>query len=168
MPNWCENRITITGPKEELQKLKEFVKSDYGEFSFKKILPPPPSFRQKLRQLSYQSKVCVITNKMDILYYWQMENWGTKWDVDGDAGIVFNEEEQSLYYNILTAWSPPLGIVESLGERFSKVCIEMQYFELGNDFAGIYRMINGIEGVHEEGLVDDFDFSREALEDMQD
>jgi hypothetical protein len=67
-------------------------------------------------------------------YHWCIENWGTKWDVNGsDDGVVdLKENEITLYFD--TAWSPPLEFyiaLEHLG-----FTVEGYYYEPGMNFVG--------------------------------
>jgi len=42
MPNWCENRLSVSGPKETIAKIIVAIKVDQGEFNFNGIVPMPP------------------------------------------------------------------------------------------------------------------------------
>ncbi|MEW6163610.1 MAG: hypothetical protein AB1642_00965 [Pseudomonadota bacterium] len=42
MPNWCENRLSVSGPKETVAKIIKATKVDQGEFDFNGIVPMPP------------------------------------------------------------------------------------------------------------------------------
>ena len=46
MPNWCECDLYITGPKEELEKFLETVKSEESVFDFNRLIPYPEHFRE--------------------------------------------------------------------------------------------------------------------------
>ena len=39
MPNWCECDLYISGPKEELEKFLETVKSEESVFDFNRVIP---------------------------------------------------------------------------------------------------------------------------------
>ena len=53
MPNWCYNTLRIKGNKEELAKLKRFVKGDKAkwlgksDFDFDNIIPYPLEYKEK-------------------------------------------------------------------------------------------------------------------------
>lgn len=42
MPNWCENRLSVSGPKETIAKIIAATKLNVGEFDFNGIVPMPP------------------------------------------------------------------------------------------------------------------------------
>lgn len=43
MPNWCHNRVTLSGDAEDLLKLKSVIGSDDNPLDFDKIMPMPES-----------------------------------------------------------------------------------------------------------------------------
>jgi hypothetical protein len=46
MPNWCECDLYISGPKEELEKFLETVKSEESVFDFNRVIPYPEHFQE--------------------------------------------------------------------------------------------------------------------------
>lgn len=42
MPNWCQNRLEIDGPKEAIAKIVKACRLQEGEFDFNGIVPMPP------------------------------------------------------------------------------------------------------------------------------
>jgi cytochrome c551/c552 len=41
MPNWCENRLSVSGPKSVIAELVKAVGLERGEFDFNGIVPMP-------------------------------------------------------------------------------------------------------------------------------
>jgi hypothetical protein len=41
MPNWCENRLSVSGPKSVIAEIVQAVGLDRGEFDFNGIIPMP-------------------------------------------------------------------------------------------------------------------------------
>lgn len=69
-------------------------------------------------------------------YDWCVDNWGTKWDVNGDEG---NAEETdpniaSLYFD--SAWSPPIAFYNAMCDMGWE--ITAYYFEPGMNFCGVF------------------------------
>lgn len=114
MPNWCQNFINITAEKELFEKF-----NIDKEFLFKNILPLPKE-------------------QEDNWYRWQIDNWGTKWDIcDPDLEIREVESGKLLLSGFFeTAWSPPLKLYEYMSSNgFSIVAY---YHECGVQFYGHY------------------------------
>lgn len=113
MPNWCANSTTFKHEDpEQITRLKNaFIEHKL----FVEFVPPPADIGENW-------------------YHWSIENWGTKWDVEGrDDGVVdLKENEITLYFD--TAWSPPLEFyiaMENLG-----FTVEGYYYEPGMNFVG--------------------------------
>ena len=88
MPNWCECDLYISGPKEELEKFLETVKSEESVFDFNRVIPYPEHFRE----LDGPFKEWMTTPAEERTgpppadgfnqggYEWCLLNWGTKWN----------------------------------------------------------------------------------------
>ena len=100
MPNHCTNEIyfnfkTVEDKARFLKNVKG--KDDAGnesDFTFNSIIPMPD-------------------NKWD--YDWCCKNWGTKWDCY-DLDINHDMSYSSIGINFLTAWSPPINILQKILE----------------------------------------------------
>ena len=113
MPNWCSNSTTF---KHDDPKQIERLKTAFLEDKlFTEFAPPPADIGENW-------------------YHWCIENWGTKWDVNGSGdGIVdIKENEITLYFD--SAWSPPLEFYIAL-ENLGWV-VEGYYYEPGMNFVG--------------------------------
>lgn len=68
-------------------------------------------------------------------YYWNLRNWGTKWDVavsDNDKYSTTNLEitdDGDLMYRFETAWSPVPEIFQKLSEMYPKLTFNYEYEE---------------------------------------
>ena len=114
MPNWCNNILTISEPSAELVKYLQ----EEG-FSFDKIKPMPPELKEG-----------------DGWYDWAVENWGTKWDLNENPFLFDSISENEISFWFDTAWSPPMGVIEALSEKFYKDHFVLQYLEMGMGFCG--------------------------------
>lgn len=135
MPNWVYNSLHIDGSKEDMAKLKEeFTKphpifsysesdkwihidgtwnmSEGGEYSFRNIVMP--------NDLEWY-------HTGENWYHWNIENWGTKWDMS-DVDIL-EDTETSVLLTFSTAWSPPLAVFGALCEKYPNVSFSMSYEE---------------------------------------
>jgi hypothetical protein len=127
MPNWCTNKLVVTATNEK--DLNEFLEKVGGEdedgsstnFSFHSLVPRPEGVDW---------------------YDWNVQNWGTKWDV-GDVSMEVHEEHNTTYFYFDSAWSPPIEWLEKVIPMFPQLDFTLSYFEGGMGFAGI---MEGTEG----------------------
>ena len=74
----------------------------------------------------------------DNWYDWQVNNWGTKWDINNEIHVDdFHDEGCTLVFQ--TAWSPPEPIVHKLQEMFPDVTFYGGYIGEGWEFAGVFN-----------------------------
>lgn len=123
MPNDCQNKLTIKG--KNLNKIKEFLKSEDSEFDFRKILPQP----KEVIESENDSK-----GMIPLWYEWNTANWGTKWNA---YEINLTQKQESLEYSFCSAWVPPIPVIKKLIELFPEYKFDFKYFEFGMMLAGI-------------------------------
>ena len=131
MPNWCYNKIEISGETETIKSLWEKAKEG-GLLSA--MIPQPED---------------IIAE--DIIE-WRIDNWGTKWDVDrhGLEFIDHGDDTASISGWFDSAWSPPINAYSNYcADKIDDVYIEAWYYEDDDDFAGHYTS-DGIDDVIED------------------
>lgn len=134
MPNWCYNRLEVTGDKKEVKKFREqasrSIKDEQnggevaGELAFDNFVPTPPEML-----------------KGQEWYNWRIENWGTKWDA-GEVELEDeweNEAEASVLYRFDTAWAPPVKWLDKVARQYPKLYFKLKYEEEGMGFMGVAR-----------------------------
>ena len=146
MPNWCHNRVSFQSENE--QDINKLDKIFTSENVFNQILPSPdwkntPNDKGELPQLremkDTEGRVIHTTydfpdGKNDDRWYdWNINNWGTKWDVDPDCDHV---ESNCFECEFETAWSPAEGIFYALREQYPDVEVSWFYDEPGMQVAG--------------------------------
>ena len=166
MPNWCTNRVTISGDKEWVQFFKWAVKGE-GEnkrlFSFNSIIPFPDELN------GIGSPVKIVDTEEEIEQYkkdhsdseWSIgnlpitqkrseelktkyyaDNWydwcNDNWTSKWDACDVYLDidEPDYLQYRFDTPWGPPENIYETLKLQHPKIHISWFYDEPGMEMAG--------------------------------
>jgi hypothetical protein len=151
MPNWCKNRLSITGTKNELDKLTDFIKSDEEEgllFDFNKIIPEPSwnwkTFSDGVGKYCDEKKEFEINGKKKILdwYWWRVLFWGTKWNLGKDY-LQIDRFDNQVVMRFGTAWSPPEPIVKKLSEMFPALTFKLEYEESGYAYYGFFDCENG-------------------------
>ena len=135
MPNWCYNRVEISG--ESLDEFKKLVKSKKSAFDFNKIVPMPKELldNNKSDLTALKSKKLKEKYGDDNWYDWALSNWGVKWDVDVDENAV-EDEGDYISYTFDTAWGPPHEIFYAIRKKFPDLSISWFYDEPGMQFAG--------------------------------
>jgi len=140
MPNWCNNEMTIS---HDDPKMMEVVVQAWNSEEFLQTLIPCPAelvatvagFVPDANQEEQQKKN-VEKYGYKTWYDWQINNWGTKWDICGDEGVLKNGV---MTVGFESAWSPPIAAYQTLVERGYK--ITAYYFEPGMGFWGSF--VNG-------------------------
>ena len=122
MPNWCENRVEVSGEGERVKSFVEAVKSEESAFDFEKIMATPPDLLN-----------VVADGKNYSWYQWRLEHWGTKWNTD--APSCDNHGDLAIYH-FDTAWSPPEGICKLVRDQWPDLSITWFYNEPGMAIAG--------------------------------
>jgi hypothetical protein len=81
-------------------------------------------------------------------YDFCVNEWGTKWDVGGDDGLMQKLDDNTLQASFDSAWAPPTQAYEKLIEQGFH--IKAYYNEPGMGFCGVW------EGDTEQGFDDDY------------
>jgi len=113
MPNYTYNEVTITAKsKKDLDIFIKQVKGNDNDFDFEKIEPMPKDIFRGNLGINEKEKY----GKKN-WYDWSLANWGTKWN---SCDTSFERvSDTTAFYMFITAWSPPTGIYESIGNIYS-------------------------------------------------
>ena len=153
MPNWCENKLTLKPGSisdEDFEMLMKQLDDREDKSCFLKIIRP------------YEGEGD---------YDWCVENWGTKWDVDGeiDNGFLLefqNDGQVQLRFN--TAWGPPCAIYDFMTEM--GIDVEACFYEPGCEIYGEYTDGDGRDFDETEDkislLVNGLDYEPDDLDVM--
>ena len=116
MPNWCYNSVTLShGDKTKIDALEAELQKENPE-PFNHLCPRPAEEEENW-------------------YGWNVNNWGTKWDVTPHDWE--QEDDNTIYINFDSAWSPPISLYEFLeSEGWS---VSAKYHEPGMGFIGAYQ-----------------------------
>ena len=145
MPNWCNNRLAVsTWSKVEdeakaIKQIEEFrdkarlIEEDGTEASSLCMnnLYPMPKELENTKSPSDKPN----------WYDWRIENWGTKWDVEG---CLEHYDEEYLEYTFESAWSPPTAFLEKVSKDFPLLRFVLKYEEEGVGFIGRAIACNGV------------------------
>jgi hypothetical protein len=143
MPNWCNNNITITGPKKIIDKIEKITKKDKpGLLNY--FHPMPKGLRDTTADGSNDKAMIKKYGHSD-WYSWAVDNWSTKWDVCEFHGV--QKHDYGISFGFDSAWAPPIGAYQKFLEDNSNVNIRTTYYEGGCDFMGIWD--NGQDDCYE-------------------
>jgi hypothetical protein len=102
MPNWCQNELTVIGPKEDIAAFKIKAANDKGVFVFNQFVPKPPEVE--------------ATPYDKVGYNWERENWGVKWGASEENLIT--DKPNQLLYTFNTPWGPPELFLIKLSKQY--------------------------------------------------
>jgi hypothetical protein len=107
MPNYCSNSVTLSGPKELIEKLAKA----FNEGKFLGTLRPEPDY----------------DDNDDGWYSWRVSNWGTKWEInedDPDVEVTESKGVYSFYVFFQSAWAPPTEAYAYAVQNFEGLTID--------------------------------------------
>lgn len=135
---WNKYKSDIKNFEDNPIKLKEEIDNYHGliDFDEKKhfsnILELGKKYVENIKKYGYPQ-----------WYDWRVENWGTKWNVEDDVDVVYDENKNEYDISFSTAWSVPSGIVEKYSELCSDDEFYWEYEDEDYDGTHIIRKING-------------------------
>lgn len=121
MPNWCDNSLTLSHKdKAKIDEVFAALSDEQNGELFYRLRPRP-------------------ADQEDNWYNWNIENWGTKWDIHT---IDFERyDDNTIWISFETAWAPPVALYEFLTDEGWEV--EAYYHESGCAFCGKYTSVDG-------------------------
>ena len=150
MPNWCRNRVTASGDEKQISKIAEIFSDKKSIFN--RIIQSPDwsrlpnedgEFPVPEEHKDADGNVIFTTSNFpksgkndDRWYHWNIQNWGTKWDINADSVDIEYADSEQIEIEFDTAWSPPEEICFRLREMFAEVNISWFYDEPGMEVAG--------------------------------
>ena len=141
MPNWCDNKLIVSGDKTELSRFLKEATTDDGEFTFEKIVPRPKELDITC-VWGYRDKATAEQGLKNIelfgfrdWYEWNIANYGTKWNV-GESNI--EDMGGLIEIEFGTAWSPPIPWVKKVVQLFPELEFVLHYDEPGMSYKGVY------------------------------
>lgn len=132
MPNWCENRMTVSGSKPAVAKFVELAKSEESVLSFDSLVP------QDVNDPAYQNAKEAHAESLEPnpnfnWYDWNIDHWGTKWDCS-EATCEVSDDGKAAWFNFLTPWGSPDELYKKLVELFPNLSFECYGYEGGQDY----------------------------------
>ncbi len=160
MPNWCNNSITLKH-KDPAMIERAFKALCAGSF-LNEFFPCPEELHDHESPQYDEELVKKFKEKYgaSCWYDWQVSNWGTKWDIGGDDGLIQKLDANTIDASFDSAWAPPTAAYEKLIEL--GFYIKAYYNEPGMCFCGVW------EGDTENGFDDDYiEYSSETADTVR-
>ena len=157
MPNWCNNTITLTGPKDKITALYNKAKKE--DALLQQLKPMPDALEGTTSPAPKEGKVQPLVDGFDNWYDWRVQNWGTKWDVDME-GLELSDDGTTITGWFDSAWAPPIHAYEYFLTANEDCSINSYYYEGGMDFAGQWEDFADAEVTPSE-------FTADEMEDPQ-
>jgi Ferredoxin-like domain in Api92-like protein len=141
MPNWCNNSITLKHKDPTMIERAHKALAD-GRF-LQEFIPVPKElsetvagFKGEAEREAHEAQQVNNINKYGYKdwYDFCVSEWGTKWDVGGDDGLMQKLDANTLQASFDSAWSPPTSAYEKLCAQGFE--IEAFYDEPGMAFCG--------------------------------
>jgi hypothetical protein len=156
MPNWCNNTITLTGPKEKITAI--YAKAKKDDALLQQLKPMPEALDGTTSPAPKEGKVQPLVDGFDNWYDWRVQNWGTKWDVDME-GLELSDDGTTITGWFDSAWSPPIHAYEYFLTDNEDCSINSYYYEGGMDFAGQWEDFADAEVTPSEFTADEMEDS---------
>lgn len=166
MPNWCHNKLTVTGRPADVDEFVDLVAADnHGQKIDVTWQDEPVTVNQPL---TFEKIVPGRPGEDGDWYGWSVRCWGTKWDANfgapfvalgteppGEEGRTPVIEPGRAFYAFETAWSPPVEAFEQAARRWDMLKFELEFAEPGNDYAGRVTWEGGMRVADTDLAVDD-------------
>lgn len=137
MPNWCNNRLQVLGPKEDIARFKQQA-TGHSPWLTAEDMANTPASEFNFHSLLQVPEEIVRSGKAAAGEEWQRAHWGTKWE--GDNVELVDHWETQLIYGFDTAWSPPIELLQTIGPQWPTLTFLLDYEELGMGFKGITKI----------------------------
>jgi len=160
MPNWCSNKLYVTGDRvaiadfiKRVTNTPEKVESGAQKYDILDNLYPCPeelintksgffgnnqdgTKKQEQIDLEAKQKQNIAKYGSKDWYDWCNTNWGTKWG-DSDTYLQGAEGDEDIYFEFQSAWSPPMEGIAHIATMFPTLKFALTYCEEGMDFYGL-------------------------------
>jgi len=154
MPNWCNNTLSLTGPKDKITALYNKAKKE--DALLQQLKPMPDALEGTTSPAPKEGKVQPLVDGFDNWYDWRVQNWGTKWDVDME-GLELSDDGTTISGWFDSAWAPPIHAFEYFLTDNEDCSIKSYYYEGGMDFAGLWEDFADAEVTPSEFTADEME-----------
>lgn len=135
MPNWCANNLTLEHDDPAL--IKRAIDAFNNGALLQEFVPCPQELLDGGSPAPDDvAKANIEKHGAADWYSWCIEHWGTKWDINNEAGDADESGDgKSVFMSFDTAWGPPLEFYRELEDEFG-FRVKATYFEPGMALVG--------------------------------
>lgn len=135
MPNWCANSVTFEHDDPDM--IKRAVAAFNDGRLFQEFVPCPQELLDGVSPAAEDVAAANIEKHGHADWYtWCIANWGTKWDINSEAGNADESGDgRSVFMSFDTAWSPPLEFYREMEDEHG-FRVKASYFEPGMALVG--------------------------------
>ena len=169
MPNWCYNRMSVTGDRDSLIKLTEAITRKHDsslaettmgveqvDYDLTVLFPVPEELRisamffntetddPEYQELLKKYEANKAKYGHTTWYDWCINNWSTKWSPRIEEWTINdypNGSEIYAYYE--TAWSPADGLICEVSKQFPTLLFTVSSDEEGRSFSCVMAFSEG-------------------------
>ena len=139
MPNWVYNNLRIYGPRAEIERFLDTVKTKDSRCDLKVFIPSDG------RDMAWRNTYPINDKDLDIH---EIENLG--WNETDDHFTV------KLWFE--TPWWPPIPVIFEASRKFKELEFRLQYAEEAGQAAGEYRAKDGFDVHVNTSALNNWDF----------
>ena len=145
MPNWCNNYLELTHDNPEMieRAKRAFVDGRLLD----EFVPVPKDLHivagrvgsdldAEQIKLEEDTKRNLEVHGYANWYDFAVNEWGTKWDVGGDDGMLTEDGPNAIRMSFDSAWAPPVPAMEKFMDQGFRV--KLIYWESGMCFCGLF------------------------------
>ena len=160
MADYCDNKLIIRGDEKSMNELYNFIGSDlHSNFDMETLMPIPEEIEDfESKEKDQQSKTeehnftenekeKQLKNLQNIYGYDNSEDWCiNNWGCDGFMNYLsLLHTKTEMYATYTTHWSPNIEFIRFLGNKFTELYFNLEYYCPEGGYAGYYKIHNGIE-----------------------
>lgn len=133
MPNWCQNNLTLA--HDDPAMITRVAQAFESGRLLQEFIPCPTELHEHISPELDKDRAARFLEQYGSTdwYNWQVSNWGTKWDVNGE---IMSQSPDEIDLMFESAWSPPIAAYEHFKELGFRV--RGTFHEPGMAFAGIW------------------------------
>lgn len=153
MPNWCENRLQVSGDSKQLDEFIKKAKSKETDLTLNNFFPTPPELLECQSPNDKNPEAMIKKYGYPDWYEWQIANWGVKWDTHEVR--VSREKKKTAFFDFDSPWGPPSVFIKRVAKLYPKLKFVLEYSEPGMFFSGDLIITKGkvTQDDHREGTV---------------